>query len=1140
MRRMTDGRFCCLAPAAALLLAAVAAAQPALPMHHELIEPGPQEWTTLYATGQRVPVETYTQWKLICGSDDSAITRQEFLQLIDMTKAAAANVQDEGLSSRGGLDLVFSVSGTVPAGASAALTDVENYIESRFSDPITVTISINFATMSAGILGATGSQFVTNSWSNTRAGLVNDMDPTDTIQLSLPSGTTIPVRYNGSSSSASNENAMDATRANHRAAIGTSSGLAASMTINTNVNWDWDPSNGVGSRTCFQSVLVHEVGHALGFVSKADDGTAEMDVLDAYRFQDSDGAGDFNPDTIAEFTTTPRLVDFNNPDDDHNSDIITNQYAMSDGSPWQASHFREQGSNIGIMDPAMSPGQSFYPNFYRASDLNMLDAIGWDYPPISLSLVPTANDDAFTVPENAPFLFTRAQLFSNDEDPDNDPFMISSFTQPAHGGLVDNGDSTFTYTPDTEFNGADAFTYTLTDNDGSDTATVTLSVVPVSSIIFVDQTAVSGGNSGLSWPDAFVDLQTALAAASPGDQVWVAAGAYRPTGARTSTFTIPAGVEVYGAFPVGGGSGTFDARNFLDAANSTVLSGDINEDDSFGGTSDNAYHVVTFAPGADGSTVLDGFHVLAGNANGGGTDQDRGGGILLDDVSPTLTNLVLLGNNAAGPGGGIYGRQYTALATNLSVFGNTAGTNGGGAAFEGGAPMLINVLFNGNAAGADGGAIHASGAPVDVLNSTLNRNSAGGAGGAVLATGPGAVEVRNTILYANDAPSGGQLAIRSGAVISVAHCIVQGGQAGVSNSGGTLTWLTGNIDQDPALRSPLGFDGVPGTGDERAVLAAGSPAIDAGNNGYLPAGITEDIEGSARKVDATNYANVGVGSGPIVDIGAFEAVVATPLAAPGDLDLRLTTTIYDAPPRSTDAITVVADGEPISLTLYVEARVSGDAAATGMTTFDAMLRDDLSGSFAPALLSNDEAAELPAGTFPGNDADGRAGLLVDYRALVGGGAGNGLVGNGGLVNGAWAFLPISISPSGVPEAVNQFDTVYKFTWSTDDLTPRTVNLNVQAQGGAYQASPGGLQQVPFVGAFTLPVTIVASSASCPCEADGNDAQVDVFDLLAYLDLWFVADPGAERTGDAPASVDVFDLLTFLDCWFPASAGSPCP
>jgi uncharacterized repeat protein (TIGR01451 family) len=61
--------------------------------------------------------------------------------------------------------------------------------------------------------------------------------------------------------------------------------------------------------------------------------------------------------------------------------------------------------------------------------------------------------------------------------------------------------------------------------------------------------------------------------------------------------------------------------------------------------------------------------------------------------------------------------------------------------------------------------------------------------------------------------------------------------------------------------------------------------------------------------------------------------------------------------------------------------------------------------------------------------------------------------------------------------------------------------------------------------------------TCPCEFDAQ-AGVDVFDLLAYLDLWFTSAPHADL--DGVAGVDVFDLLTFLDCWFPASAGAPCP
>jgi hypothetical protein len=63
----------------------------------------------------------------------------------------------------------------------------------------------------------------------------------------------------------------------------------------------------------------------------------------------------------------------------------------------------------------------------------------------------------------------------------------------------------------------------------------------------------------------------------------------------------------------------------------------------------------------------------------------------------------------------------------------------------------------------------------------------------------------------------------------------------------------------------------------------------------------------------------------------------------------------------------------------------------------------------------------------------------------------------------------------------------------------------------------------------------ANLAWCPdpfatCAADlSGDGTVDVFDLLAYLDLWFSGAAGADL--DGTPGVDVFDLLMYLDAWF---------
>lgn len=60
---------------------------------------------------------------------------------------------------------------------------------------------------------------------------------------------------------------------------------------------------------------------------------------------------------------------------------------------------------------------------------------------------------------------------------------------------------------------------------------------------------------------------------------------------------------------------------------------------------------------------------------------------------------------------------------------------------------------------------------------------------------------------------------------------------------------------------------------------------------------------------------------------------------------------------------------------------------------------------------------------------------------------------------------------------------------------------------------------------------------CLCELDGVTG-IDVFDLLAYLALWFPEDPQADI--DDIAGVTVFDLLAYLECWFPASMTGECP
>lgn len=331
-------------------------------------------------SGVSVDFGAHEIWKPVC-TTAGRLDEDGLRQLVAVHKALAqqpGRVIDDPTERVNGFNIVFVTSGNVPAGAAAALAASEAYIESFFADPITITINVSFQPLGPGVLGGTSSSYGFVNYAPARTQIVGDMDASDTLQSSLPSTSTCPVRY-GTGSTVTNETRVFTTFANWKAVDGTVAGADANMTFSTNFAFDYDPSNGVGgSSFSFQDVVIHEVGHAMGFTSGVDFRVNDMEMLDLYRFQRTDGSGDYNPDTVAEFTSRPRLVDFNAPNDAHNSDLISAEYRMSDGSPQQASHFREQAANIGLMDPSIAPGETWYPAFYSSADVAMFDAIGYD------------------------------------------------------------------------------------------------------------------------------------------------------------------------------------------------------------------------------------------------------------------------------------------------------------------------------------------------------------------------------------------------------------------------------------------------------------------------------------------------------------------------------------------------------------------------------------------------------------------------------------------------------------------------------------------------------------------------------------------------------------------------------------------
>ena len=354
--------------------------------------PGQPEVSTLYADGNRIVVDTDERWRLMCNSNPNGISSDDLRRFAEQHEAAMAAGPVWAIENpdrdRTNINIVYHVDASVPPAAAAALAVGEAYIETLFANSITVDIYVSFADMGGGgVIGATSSSYVNGvSYTNSRNGLINGMDSNDVLQTWLPLGSTCPVRFDGTSSTVTQVSTVSWTRANYRATVGTTSGSAANMTFNTEMAFDYDPSNGINAGTLsFVDVLIHETGHALGFVSAVDSGSG-IQALDLFRFQRTDGGFDYNPDTYAEFQTQARLVSYNSPDDDHNSDIIVAEYRMEDGNPYQGSHFRDQAGSswIGLMDPTLADEETHYPDYYSVADKNMFDAIGYKYPPCTV------------------------------------------------------------------------------------------------------------------------------------------------------------------------------------------------------------------------------------------------------------------------------------------------------------------------------------------------------------------------------------------------------------------------------------------------------------------------------------------------------------------------------------------------------------------------------------------------------------------------------------------------------------------------------------------------------------------------------------------------------------------------------------
>jgi predicted outer membrane repeat protein len=413
-------------------------------------------------------------------------------------------------------------------------------------------------------------------------------------------------------------------------------------------------------------------------------------------------------------------------------------------------------------------------------------------------------------------------------------------------------------------------------------------------VIYVDASA-SGLENGTDWENAYTNPQDALAASAAGDDVWVAAGTYKPTSGsdRTVSFAMKNDVSLLGGFVTGATS--IEERNPDPATNGTVLSGEIGDPDT---TEDNTYRIV-IGP-SSGSAIFDGFRIVAGNANSypnynqgaglyaltgvpicknllfeGNSSGGFGGAVSVGVSSPTFTNCVFR-NNHAGRGGAFAGSSSTSPVFDRCVFLSNVSDIGGALYLQGPGASLTNCIFKGNVGSIGAGAIHDGSSTASTYRDCLFSGNSGINGGAVEfgLRGPSFI---NCVFSGNQARDNGGAVSGSSGSPSFTNCIIWNNEAGgkrsgtsaslykssasnparfahciVENSGGSANWNTAvgsnlgdNLDQDPLFVSPPNPAWAPHAQGDLHLLPT-SPAIDAGKTDANP--LLVDLDGNPRVI----------------------------------------------------------------------------------------------------------------------------------------------------------------------------------------------------------------------------------------------------------------------------------------------------
>ncbi len=327
--------------------------------------------------------------------------------------------------------------------------------------------------------------------------------------------------------------------------------------------------------------------------------------------------------------------------------------------------------------------------------------------------------------------------------------------------------------------------------------------------LFVNDDA-GGANDGSSWADAFTNLQSALAIADEGDQIWVAEGIYKPDefgGNPASTYLIDKNIQLYGGFS--GTEATLVERGDP-ADHPTILSGDLNGDDVLDdfvtNREDNSSQVISISETADG-TVLDGFTIVGGTSKltVPGISPSRGGGVT-SLASCSIINCIFRQNTAEWGGAAVYARFGDEVLVENCIFEANSASRGALALGFHNDAQIINCQFIDNVGSFGGAGAYLGNLNVAVRDCEFTNNrTPGGDGGAIFLWHNPQIEFENPMMTIENCTFKGNQANWGGGIsfnhfIPGGHLEVQGcsfdNNAATSDGGGLSVY---NANTTPEL-----------------------------------------------------------------------------------------------------------------------------------------------------------------------------------------------------------------------------------------------------------------------------------------------------------------------------------------------------